>query len=43
MDELFGVTEIGGKSMDDEEAGSVRAASEKNGTNTEQIEINTTK
>ena len=43
MDELFGVTELGGKSMDDEENGSVKAASEKNGTNTEQIEISTTK
>jgi hypothetical protein len=45
MDELFGVTEMGGKSMDDEENGSVRAASEneKHGTNTEQIEISQTK
>jgi hypothetical protein len=45
MDELFGVTELGGKNMDDEENGSVRATSEteKNGTNTEQIEISTTK
>jgi hypothetical protein len=43
MDELFGAAERGPKSMDDEENGSVRAASEKNGTNTEQIEISTTK
>ena len=43
MDELFGAAERSGKSTDDEESGSVRAASEKNGTNTEQIEISTAK
>jgi hypothetical protein len=45
MDELFGAADRVGKSMDDEENGSVRAASdtEKNGTNTEQIEISQTK
>jgi hypothetical protein len=45
MDELFGAADRVGKSMNDEENGSVRPASEteKNGTNTEQIEISTTK
>jgi hypothetical protein len=45
MDQLFGAAERSHKTMDDEENGSVRPASEteKNGTNTEQIEISTTK
>lgn len=42
MDELFGVTELN-KKMDDEEAGSVDVASEKNVARTEQVEISQAK
>jgi len=42
MDDLFGVTELV-KQLDDGETGSNDAASDKNGTRTEQIEISQAK